>query len=311
MRHGKIKRSVLFFSVAAFCFLLNLGAFAADEIANPGESETSPGGAGQRTVVLKVMTINLRHNLDFWEERFPLIADEIVRLKPDLIGLQEMEIGIEQSKALLKLIAERSGPDGIKYQKYEHLKTGKDMFWGEGITIFSRYPIERKEYEDLQHGRVVLFARIAAADGLTVDLYNTHLHHQGGDEVTLPQARKIVGLEKKTDAGFVMFLTGDMNSSEDSQTIKYYVENSFVDTYRAVHGDETPIVGNTSPVVLSTDNAPQDFRGRIDFIFLKTPPGWEDRVRILDSEVCFKNSDARGLYPSDHLGVMTTVEIKY
>lgn len=35
--------------------------------------------------ILKVITINLRHNLNFWEERFPLIADEIVRLKLDLL----------------------------------------------------------------------------------------------------------------------------------------------------------------------------------------------------------------------------------
>ncbi len=116
----------------------------------------------------------------------------------------------------------------------------------------------------------------------------------------------------KNDGGFTTFLTGDMNSRDDSGTIGFIMSNSFVDTYKAFHGaEETAAAGNTSPVVMSKENAPQNFVQRIDFVFVKPAPGGEGDVRILDSVVCFKNADSRGLYPSDHLGVMTTFEITY
>ncbi|HOX29007.1 MAG TPA: endonuclease/exonuclease/phosphatase family protein, partial [bacterium] len=280
--------------------------------ARSASAEDAGAWQAPRSVVLKVMSINVRHNADFWEERFPLIADEIVRLAPDLIGFQEMQIDINQSKTLLSLIAERAGPDGVQYERYDHLKTGKEMLWGEGVTIFSRFPIEKKAYTDLEHGRPVILTRVKVNDDLSVDFYNTHLHHQGGDDVRLAQARKLADFAANNDAGLFTFLTGDMNSSDDTGTISYYLAHSFIDSYKALHGeDETKSIGNTSPVVISKSNTVQNFRNRIDYVFVKPPQSAEDKIKILDSVVCFKNSDSRGLYPSDHLGVMTTFEIQY
>ena len=306
----KIKIIQMLFAIVCAVVFISGGAFALNMPEQGGASAAKVAQA-QHKVTLKIMTINVRHNMDFWEERFPLIADEIVRLKPDLIGFQEMEVDINQSKTLLDLIAKRVGPDGLKYEKYDHLKTGGDMIWGEGISIFSRYPIEKKEFADLGHGRIVLHERIKVADGLSVDFYNTHLHNEGGDKITVPQAQKIAEFAEKNDAGFPIFLTGDMNSIEGSRTIDYYTANSFIDTYRAFHGAETAVTGNTSTVILSKKNVQQNFTERIDFIFMKVPEDWEDQMKIIDSVVCFKNHDEQGLYPSDHLGVITTFEITY
>ena len=262
----------------------------------------------KKTVTLKVVTINIRHNSDWPEERFPLLADEIVRLKPDLIGLQEIQIGAHQTQELVRLIKERAG-DGLSYHYYEQLKTGGHIISGEGIGIFSRFPILKKKYRDLEQGRPVVVTRVQVQDGLVVDMYNTHLHNRGGDSVRLPQAKLITDFESKLNSGNITFLTGDMNSKEDSETIAHFLEYGFVDTYRLVHGDETDTIGNTSPVVMTLTNEPQDFRNRIDFVFMKLPEEWRSRVRVKDSVVCFKDPDERGLYPSDHLGVMTTFEI--
>lgn len=301
MKNKSFSKISVSIATALFALCFATAAFA---------QETPAPESGQKSITFKVMTINIRHSKDFWEERFPLIADEIVRLKPDIIGLQEVQIDIKQSKTLLKLIEELSGADSLKYEKYEHLKTGYEMHGGEGVAIFSRYPIIKKSFADLKHGRPVVFSRIAVADGLTIDFYNTHLHN-AGPEVTFPQAQKLVEFEKKNDAGFITFLTGDMNSYDDYPSVRHFVENGFVDTYYAVHGEETPILGNTCPVIMSKENVQQNFEKRIDFVFMKTPPGTEAQVKIVESDVYFKNLDERGLYPSDHLGVMTTFEIKY
>jgi len=266
---------------------------------------------GTDTLLLKVMTINLRHNKDFWEERFPLVADEIVRLKPDIIGLQEVAIGIDQSKHLRDLIREKSAAAGepLTYYKYEQLKTGEYYFYGEGIGILSRFPMLKTDFADLENGRPVVLARIKIADNLTVDMYNTHLHHMGGDEVRLPQAEKITQLMKSRDSGHLTFLTGDMNSSPDSKTIKHFLEAGFTDSFMAAPEEARTKNPNTSPVILSKTPFPQSHVNRIDFVFVKPAAEGGPAARPVSSEVCFQNHAPNGLYPSDHLGVMTTFEI--
>ncbi|MFC1474939.1 endonuclease/exonuclease/phosphatase family protein [bacterium] len=274
---------------------------------------SAEGNEGEDKFVLKVMTINVRHNSDFWEERFPLLADEIVRLRPDIIGLQEVEIGVKQSKVLRNLIKEKSAEAGkpLKYFKYEHLKTGSDMMSGEGIAIFSRYPILKKGFTDLKNGRPVLFSRVGISKSLIVDMYNTHLHHRGGDEeVRLPQAEIMTAFIESHDAGYITFLTGDMNSQPGSKTIAHLKNFGFTDSFIATPEDARSKNENTAPVYMSKTPVPQKQISRIDYVFVKPAEGGP-AIHPVASEVCFLNHAENGLYPSDHLGVMTTFELSF
>lgn len=261
----------------------------------------------QESVTLSVMSINLRHNSDWWEERFPLIADEIARLKPDLIGLQEVEIGVNQSRVLLDLVAERD--PALKYEFYEQLKTGVDIISGEGVAIFSRYPMTARKMRDLQHGRPVVAARIQVSESLSVDFFNTHLHHQGGDEVRLPQAQKVTDFMDKLSAGRLAFLTGDMNARDDSQTIAHYLASGLVDAFTAVHGTALGPDDMTSPIFLVQTPVPQSPANRIDYVFYRQPENGPRVTKVRRAEVCFRNHNEKGLYPSDHLGVIAEFEI--
>lgn len=87
------------------------------------------GVSASRTVRVKVMSINLRHDSDDWKRRFPLIADEIVRLDPDIIGLQEIEIADDQADYLNDLLARRGH---AKYEIHQKRKSGfRGFFTGE------------------------------------------------------------------------------------------------------------------------------------------------------------------------------------
>ena len=116
---------------------------------------------------------------------------------------------------------------------------------------------------------------------------------------------------KKKDEGNVTFFVGDFNNRPDAKPIEMILGVGFKDTYREFHPDEEKHPGYTGPVIMSKDNAEQNFSKRIDYVMVRVPPGMEDRVKILDSVVCFREPRADGLYPSDHLGVMTTFEISY
>jgi endonuclease/exonuclease/phosphatase family metal-dependent hydrolase len=255
-------------------------------------------------ITLKVATINLRHDSDWWQDRFPLIADEIARLDPDLIGMQEIEIAIDQSAALLGLLESRTP---TRYHLYQELKTGLLAISGEGIGILSRFPIEATAVHDLQYGRPAVFARVRAAADRSVDFYNTHLHHEGGDEVRRPQMEAVLDFIGATSGQNPAILTGDMNATDDSATIATAVAGGLIDSFRAVHGDRTAAIGATSPIVLAKTPVEQRPTRRIDYVFAR--PGGA-RIEVLGSTVAFTRTASSGLYPSDHLGVMTTLRLE-
>jgi endonuclease/exonuclease/phosphatase family metal-dependent hydrolase len=263
---------------------------------------------------LDVMTVNIRHDEDEPERRFELLADEIVRLDPDIIGVQEIEIQIEQTQTLLDLVAEKGGAD---YVFYEHLKWPPlDVLTGEGIGIYSRFPILESDTADLgEQGRVTVWSRIEVEDGYAVDMYNTHLESgdvpgRTGEEIRLEQAMRTVDFIELTATEPVAFLTGDLNATDDTDAYDALVDGGLVDSYVEVHGAaDTAENGNTSPIVLM-EGAEQDPTRRIDYVFARTDPDEDDALATpTDSVICFENADEAGFYPTDHLGVMTSFDL--
>jgi len=265
-----------------------LGACAAetdDEVVGEDTQEVTSGRCagtrGSKTVTVKVMTMNLRHDSDQWERRFPLIADEIDRLDPDIIGLQEVEIADDQADRLNELLAKRGH---AKYHVYAKRKSGvTGYFSGEGVAILSRWPITEKHHEDTGEMRVSIHARTKHPSGGSIDIIDTHLDHRGGaegDATRDDQARQTLDLTKRNDDCHPTVLTGDMNATE----------------------------GSPAMIVLKDGAFTQSPKRRIDFVLGRSAGG--RTVKALDSVVCFKNHDSKGFYPSDHLGVMTTYEMR-
>lgn len=267
------------------------------------------GTKASRTVRVKVLTMNLRNDSDEYKRRFELIADEIVRLDPDVIGLQEVEIGAGAGDRLNDLIAKRGH---AKYRLYQKRKPGiRGFFTGEGVAVMSRWPIVEKHHEDLPEMRVSVLARIQHPSGGYIDMTNTHLHHKGGaeaDAIRLEEARQTVDLVDRNDDCWPAFLTGDMNTGETSAALKQLVSAGFVDSFRRVHRGETNEIGATSPIVLREGAFAQSPRRRIDFVYGRSAGGRS--VTPVDAVVGFRNHDAKGFYPSDHLGVMTTFDVR-
>lgn len=302
--------------VALVLGALSLSACAVDagdeDVESDAEEITTGRCAGttaKTTARVKVMTINLRNDSDEWKRRFPLIAAEIDRLEPDVIGLQEVEIADDAAEHLNDLLAARGH---ARYHLTQKRKPGiRGFFTGEGIGIMSRWPIVETHHEDLPEMRVSLLARIKHPSGGFLDMTNTHLHHQGGaeaDAIRLEEAKQTIDLVNRNDDCWPTFLTGDMNTTEASPALKQFVSAGFVDSYRKVHGARTAETGNTSPIVLREGAFAQSPRKRIDFVYGRSAGG--RTVKAVDSVVGFRNHDAKGFYPSDHLGVMTTYDVK-
>ncbi|MFO0741149.1 MAG: endonuclease/exonuclease/phosphatase family protein [Labilithrix sp.] len=285
-----------------------------DEVTETSGAEVSTGRCAgtiaTKTATIKVMTVNLRHDVDQWERRFDLIADEIVRLDPDVIGTQEVEINEDQADKLNDRLAKRGH---AKYELSTKRKSGvKGFFTGEGIAIMSRWKIVEKQHEDIGEARVSIYARLQHPNGGFIDIIDTHLDSAGGadgDANRLDESKQTVDLTNRNDDCFPTFLTGDFNSGETGPAVTTFQAAGFVDSYKTVHGAEyTAKNGNTSSVKLAEGAFDQSPKHRIDYVLSRNAGG--RTIRPISSEVVFKNHDAKGFYPSDHFGVITTFEVK-
>lgn len=256
---------------------------------------------------LRVMTINVRHHADEPQRRFPLIADEIVRLGPDVVGMQEVLITFRQAEWLVDLIVARGGP---RYHLSQHYKPGiLGFLLGEGVAVLSRWPVVESRAVDLGARRVAQLARVELPSGARLDVLNTHLENGGGaarEAVRLDQAERAIRFADDNDACNVAVFTGDLNATPASSAVKRLVAAGFADTYEAVHGAASAPGGNTCPVVLREGAFDQRPEVRIDFVLRKRAGA--RTARPVASVVAFANHDAEGFYPSDHFGVMTTFD---
>jgi beta-glucosidase len=274
----------------------------------PAGSSRCAGTKSTRKVPVKVMTMNLRHDADEWERRFPLIADEIVRLDPDLIGMEEVKFAKDQADRLNDLIQQRGH---ARYASHGKIRSGVlGFFTGEGVAIFSRWPIVEKKDIPMEENRVAVYLRVKHPSGGLMDIVSTHLHHVGGaegDAIRLREAKEAIKFANDNDDCHPAFLTGDMNDIDTADSIKAFGAAGFVDSYKAVHGADASRTGKTGMVVLREGAFEQDPKRRIDFVFGRSAGG--RTVTPKASIVAFKNHDAKGFYPSDHFGVMTTYEV--
>lgn len=263
-----------------------------------------------RSVSLKVMTLNLRHDADEWQRRMELVADEIVRLDPDVIGLQEVAVEARQLEVLGELVVARG------HARYETHQREKRTFFGtrldEAAAVMSRWPIAERHQRQLVEERVAVLARVAHPSGGMIDVLDTHLENRRDpyyDDVRVDQIAEALALASGLEGCNPTVLTGDLNSTSTEPAYAAVVREGFVDSYLAVNGPvATAAEGNTAIIRLREGAFVQSPGRRIDYVFARGVG--ERTITAVASSVCFENHDAKGFYPSDHLGVMTTFTVR-
>ena len=243
--------------------------------------------------MLKIATLNLRHNVDRWQERYPLLVETLVAAAADVIGMQEVWLEIEQAQMIADAL-NQNAPDS----PYDVYAVGK---WGpqpvEGIALLSRIPIVDNDMLKLPgEGYRVAQRIVIEHEGRRVNIANTHLHHRPIDDeaIRLPQMTALIDWMRDHDpSGWI--LTGDMNALPESPTIQAALAK-FNSAYETHHGQH-PV---TFPTPLVTDSYPDVC---IDHIF------YDAATYNLTGANLIANQSHVGdatLYPSDHYGLAAT-----
>jgi endonuclease/exonuclease/phosphatase family metal-dependent hydrolase len=247
---------------------------------------------------LRVMTFNVRlmtgdDGINRWELRRDLLVETIREQHPDVFGTQELFK--QQGDYIVAKLPQyawfgmgRRGDDsdehmGVFYRtdKLRVLESGD--FW---LSDTPEVPGSNTWGQPFP--RMVTWARFEVkATGRRFVLYNTHLPYRAQDEAIRTRcAQEIFGRLRALPAGEPIVLTGDFNTSPDSET----------------HAVLTQMLTDTrlaAPVTTGPDKTFHDFTGvpdqRIDWIL----------VRGFRAQAVHTVTTHRGaVYPSDHFPVL-------
>ena len=248
---------------------------------------------------IRVATLNLFNKEGRWDERQPLVVEQMTELQPDVIGLQEVDLTIDQGMALCRLVNAQAG-ESPHYRVYHMARPGRAAAGPWGLAVMSRLPVEAHEGLDyLSYEGIAQRLRLRLAGGEAVDFYNTHLHFPPeATEERVAQAKKLLAWTETWSGSNAVCVAGDFNAYAGEPALALMKER-FASAFESVHGHEPE---KTWPTPVNTfDPSPH---GCLDYIFVA---GGE----VQDASLAFDRPHAldADLFPSDHIGVTALIGV--
>jgi endonuclease/exonuclease/phosphatase family metal-dependent hydrolase len=256
--------------------------------------------------MLRVMSLNVLHGFPGFahlRQRLELIASEIRRRDVDIACLQEVPWTPHLGSAA-RYLAREAGMNHLTLRANGNRWT---ILFEEGEAILSRYPLRRVIFRELlpraslfEH-RVVLQATAVTPWG-ELTIFVTHLTH-GDPEVNRAQLASLRDHVAQA-GGRLSIVAGDLNATED---VLQAAAADWTDSYRVAHpGDR----GFTCCIDDLSARSGGTLSKRIDYLFLLSRA---EEIRIADSRRVLAEPTwvgERWLWPSDHIGVLTTLSMR-
>lgn len=249
---------------------------------------TSPAAAAQGRS-LRVLCYNIHWSLGM-DGKYDVgrIAEVIMAAKPDLVALQEVDVGVKRSARVheVRRLVELTGMAG-RFGPTQHFEGG--LF---GNAVLTGLPILDVEIHPLPYTdatptlqtypRGAIAVTVSAPDGNPLRFVSTHFQHNVPEDRTA-QAKAINGLFAAEGDRLRTVLAGDMNAKPDEEPIRILLE-------RWTHAADDP-PAPTAPAV--------NPRSRIDYIFYRGAADFRVReARVIAEEMA-----------SDHRPVFAELEL--
>ena len=248
----------------------------------PAAPSSAPVPAPKKT--LRVMTFNIHVGMGV-DKRLDLqrIADVIIKERPDLVGLQEVDRGVRRTEGIDE-IAELAKLTRMDYAFGHNLDYQEGQY---GIAILSKFLIQKIDHQKYQNRREAERRGMLRVEvdvgGRTINFVTTHLDYQREDGrlFETEQLLRFLAHVKNT-----LIVVGDFNDEPAGSSYKMML-TKFADVWTARRAKED---GLSYPA-----DAPAK---RIDYIFYRT----SDDVRV--KKVWVVKTPA-----SDHLPVVAELSI--
>lgn len=218
----------------------------------------------------------------------PRLADVIAKTKPDLVALQEVDVGVKRSGrvhevqelARLTGLAARFGPT----QHYEGGLFGNAVLTRFPILDVSIHPLPYTEStpERTTYPRGAIAVTVRGPDGAPLRFVSTHFQHNVPED-RVAEAKVINELFAGQDDKLRTILAGDMNALPATEPVTELLRK----WTNAIDEAATPTAPATKP------------RSRIDYVFYRSASSF----RLIESQVIPE------AVASDHRPVLAVLEI--
>ena len=238
-------------------------------------------------VRLTVMTYNIHVGIGMDKKlNLARVAEVINRERPDLVGLQEVDRGVERT-GRRDQIAELARLTKMEYAFAPNLQFQGGHY---GVAVLSRHPImelDHRRFEHLREAERRGFVRVAVrVGGRLINFVTTHLDYQHADN-RLYETRQL--LAALSDIETPLVVVGDFNDEPSGDSYKLMTEK-FADGW-AETGKGATRDGPTFPADKPTKT--------IDYVFYRRDAGTRAR-----------NAKVTNTLASDHLPLVVQVEIE-
>ncbi len=249
---------------------------------------------------VKLATLNLFNRMGQWGARAPLVVDQLEELAPDVIGLQEVDLVLDQGMWLSRQINKRMAQQ--PHYRIKHATNPDTRASYHSIATMSRIGFGEHEILDL-----MTFERVAQRFAFRCGdqpfvFVNTHLHHPPEAKAErVAQLEYLLAWLGRDARRLPTVIAGDFNSyAEPPEPAVALMKSRFRSAYEAAHGRE-PEKTWTTPVN-TYDDSPH---GTLDYIFVS------EEFRVADAGLAFDKPSPLdpNMYPSDHLGLYAVLEL--
>jgi endonuclease/exonuclease/phosphatase family metal-dependent hydrolase len=247
-----------------------------------------------------IATLNLFNRVGRWGERAPLVVEQVAEAAPDVLGLQEVDLLIDQGHWLADRLNLWLGPP--YYTAYHQNKSGREAAV-QAIAVVTRLPVlEHEGLDYLSMGRVAQRVLLDLGGGVHLDLYNTHLHdpaNAAAERIRRQEAAYLLRWMSRHRT-LPQVVVGDFNALPQGRTIAF-MKRRLLSAHETAQGRE-PDYTWPSPLL----KEPWEPPGTLDYIFVS-----RRGIRVVEARVAFNrpHADDPALYPSDHFGLLARLVI--
>lgn len=244
----------------------------------------------------RVATLNLERNEKRWIERRELIADQLPKLRPDLLAVNELWLPAETGRWLQEQAQTKLG---LSYSLFEQPRAAEASH-PEAEGLLTRFPvIEQSHLFFSARDTVTLVVRLEI-ENHALDVYVTHLYPWRREESErVGQVKELLAWIKKRDDVDYRIVCGDCNAPLESDSMQLMAEQ-----FRPTQSAPTAFTPLREADGEPTHVDWQRFDRCIDFIWIS------ESLRARNGGLCFDRPASHDsmLWPSDHVGVWADLE---
>ncbi|MEX2245789.1 MAG: endonuclease/exonuclease/phosphatase family protein [Dehalococcoidia bacterium] len=247
-----------------------------------------------------VATLNIFNRMGEWGHRAPLIIDQLEKLRPDVLGLQEVDLPLDQgmwiSRQINKLLP------GEAHYRIKHATNPDTRASYHAIATLARLPFEEHEILDLMSFERIAQRFVFRAGDRPFVFVNTHLHFppEAAQERVAQCERLLAWLDRDARA-LPTVVVGDFNAYADPpEPAVTLMKSRFRSAVETAQGREPEKTWSTPVNTYDTS-----VHGTLDYIFVS--PEW----RVAEAGLAFDQPSPHNaqMYPSDHLGLFARLEL--